>query len=524
MTVIKLKCTYCNQLVEEIKSYTFGDTVFSTYKCGHTITRKAVASNKKPIISADGYTPHSYQEEAYDFSVKAGFNVLQRLEMRLGKGVVTCMILDRHPELWPAVIVCKKSLINKYLKEILRWTNGRVVPQLLEKGRDIPFKSFPVFVCSYNMLGKMLPKFKAANIEPKIIIADEFQHLVNRDAQRTKAVFEAVEMWPDIIRHATSGTPFRNHAAEYFTPLNWIRPDRFHTYEHYVMDFVDVVWDGDKNRLAGIKKSAMPRFKQLTDDFIINMDREKVAPHLPKVNREIIMCQMDEIVKDAYNQNLESFLEEYNKSQNIAPGSSILKYLTMMRHLVGVAKIKSVMEWVGDFMYDTDRKLTIFVHHRDVGQRMFQIAQALSASTGIEKPLQLTSDMSVDQQTETLAKFAGKDHRLGIVSTKAFNEGTDMQFCDAFAMAEQQWSPVEEEQAEARFLGEGAISQHVDGMYFIAMKSIDELMVNIKAVKWQGIKQTLSGDTSQHKWTEQGMMKAVADAVFAQGRSGIWRA
>lgn len=524
MTILKPRCRYCNDLKEETKQSIVGDMIFSTYACGHTDIRPNIKISKMPIVSADGKVPRPYQEEAYDFAVKSGFRCLQRLDMRLGKGVVAAMMLARHPELLPAIYTCKKGLVNKTVAEILRWTDGKIIPQSLEKGRDIPFKSFHVFVMSYNMLDKMIPKFVKAGIVPKIIIADEFQHLVNRDAKRTKAVFDVAEQWPDIIRHALSGTPFRNHAAEYFTPLNWIRPDRFHTYESYVMNFVDTVWDGQRERLAGIKKHAMPRFKALTDDFIIDMDREKVAPHLPKVNRTVELCQMDEIVKDAYNQNLEAFLDEYTKARNVAPGSSILKYMTLMRHLVGVAKIKSIMEYVSDFMYDTDRKLTVFVHHRDVGQRMYQIAQDMAKNTGIEQPLALTADLSIDQQTNTLRKFASKDHRLAFVSTKAFNEGTDMQFCDAFIMAEQQWSPIEEEQAEARFLGEGAISKSVDGIYFVAMKSIDELMAQIKAIKWQGIKQTLDGDTNKHRWTEQSMQKAIAEELYKQGRAGIWRA
>ena len=42
-----------------------------------------------------------------------------------------------------------------------------------------------------------------------------------------------------------------------------------------------------------------------------------------------------------------------------------------MRHILGLAKIPATLEFVDDFVEETDRKLVIFVHHIDVGQILY---------------------------------------------------------------------------------------------------------------------------------------------------------
>jgi SNF2 family DNA or RNA helicase len=526
MPIRKLRCDYCKSLVDEESRQIVGDIVISKFACGHTITRKASASNKIEVISSDGYELRSYQETAYDFAVKSEFRCLLRMEQRLGKTPTSIALMKRHrSELLPAVIVCKAALTEQYFREVLRWSNGEIIPQILTSGRDIPFNSFQVYICSFNLLSKMLPKFQKQGIEIKAIFADEVQHLVNREAQRTKAVSVLTSLYPDAKRIATSGTPFKNHAAEYFTLLNWLYPERFNNYEKYVLGYVDTIWDGKKNRLGGIAPSAMATFKARTNDFILDMTRADVAPELPTVNRQLETCQFDEEVRDAYNQNLEAFCREYEYTQKFSPGSNLLALLTKLRHLVGVSKVKPITEFASQFLYDTDRKLNIFVHHKDVGILLHRALANVLKSLDMPPPLQLTSELNAAERMQTLDIFE-KERRVCITSTKAYNEGFDFSFCNAFIMAEREWSPVDEEQAECRHIGLKSPdpSVSVDGIYFVAMNSMDEFVSQLSAIKWQSVNSTLSGDTSQaSKWTEQSMMKAIAEKLIDQGRKTIYR-
>lgn len=527
MTIIKLRCKHCSSIAEEVRKVRSGNYVLSFLKCGHTFARYVQDTNKIEIISTDGKMPVPAQERAYDFAVASEFRCMLRMAPRTGKTVVTEMLFKRHPDvLFPALIVCKSRLTVNFFREFFRWSGGEHVAQVLESGKDIPFPSFKIYACSFNLLKKMLPKFKAQGINIKCIVADEVQHLKNRDADRTEALFELRAMFPDAKRIATSGTPITRHAPEYFTILNWLYPERFNNYDGYVRSFVDTIWDGRKHRLGGISKAAYPRFKQLTQDFILNMEKDEVNPDFPKVNRQLETVQMDKLVQEAYQQNLEAFCKEYEYTQKIAPGTNLLGILQRMRHLAGVAKVKPITEWVAEFLYDTDRKIVIFTEHRDVAKLLFNGLENICKASDMPAPLALPSGLGSEEALDLLKKFE-KSHRVVIASTKANNEGMNMSFCDAFIMAERQWTPIPELQAEERFLGLEAIemgTRSVDGIYFVAMNSIDEFQSQLAAIRWQAVNQTLTGNFSaSSQWSEESVMKQLADKIFESGRKGIYR-
>ena len=45
---------------------------------------------------------------------------------------------------------------------------------------------------------------------------------------------------------------------------------------------------------------------------------------------------------------------------------AIIAAMQKMRHMVALAKIPATMEYIDEFVEDTDRKLVVFAHHKDV--------------------------------------------------------------------------------------------------------------------------------------------------------------
>ena len=46
--------------------------------------------------------------------------------------------------------------------------------------------------------------------------------------------------------------------------------------------------------------------------------------------------------------------------------------MSKLRHLAGLAKIPATLDYVDEFVKDTDRKLVVFAHHIDVQEILYE--------------------------------------------------------------------------------------------------------------------------------------------------------
>jgi len=82
-----------------------------------------------------------------------------------------------------------------------------------------------------------------------------------------------------------------------------------------------------------------------------------------------------------------------------------------MRHITGIAKIDPVVEFVEDFLEETERKIVIFVHHKDVASSILNRLKALDGILDNNEILSLTSDLSPEQRDEVVQKFWSAGYR-----------------------------------------------------------------------------------------------------------------
>ena len=220
------------------------------------------------------------------------------------------------------------------------------------------------------------------------VIIDETQNIKNPTAQRTAMVRRLTKNVPHVI--GLSGTPIKNNADEYFTILNIIKPERFPNHRQFQQNFVNTYDNGWGTKAGGLKDPAY--FKERTKDFIIRRTQAEVMPDLPKLNRQYRYAELGPRVEEAYANLMEKFAEKYNSGGMSVFGSGgILEYMTHMRHLTGLAKIEPVVDYVTDFLTDTDRKLVIFRHHNDVHNETERLLGVVCQAMGLSQPISLTS-------------------------------------------------------------------------------------------------------------------------------------
>ena len=469
--VIHTKCSICGKVAEVESRFKVGSLTLKKYKCGHVDVETEIAAGCYDIVSNDGKHPYPFQIKGAEFIAKSNARCLILDEMGLGKTIQALIALKVHPELHPFLVICKSGLKIQWMREIIRWCGNDFVPQVINGAKDYILPGFKGYIISLDLLRRLNgngEKLKELGI--KTIIIDEVQHIKNPEAQRTREVRLLCKDVPHII--GLSGTPIENHAGEYFTILNIVRPDLFPRQSLFLWNWCDTYWDGYKQRVGGLRNPK--RFLEYTKDFIIRRKRDEVLPELPKINRNFMFHDLEAEVEKAYKNKFKEFQDYYyhNEDSSFVRHSNIVSHLSVLRQITGLSKVRPCIEFVTDFLEETNRKIIVFAHHHSVADTIFEGIKNWCAVNGEPEPLKLSADLNSDQRASVVDAF-WSNHRVLVASTLASGEGLNLQCCSDIVMTERQWNPSKEEQAECRAVRIGQTSDKVNVTYLIAIGTID---------------------------------------------------
>ena len=314
---------------------------------------------------------------------------------------------------------------------------------------------------------------------------------------------------------ATSGTPIKNHAGEYFPILNILRPEIFREQSEFIQRHTNSYRGGYGWKVGGLRSPTA--FKELTKDFIIRRSRKEVLPDLPIIRRSYRYTSMNEVVGKQYQKEANNLTDYLLNADESSEGHSehILALMNKLRHLTGFAKIESVFSYVEEFLEnEEDQKLTIFHHHIDVADILaikFKENQDL-------KVFQLKSTMNAEDRTYIIDAF--KDHRgtsILLVPTLACGEGINLQFCSHAIIMEREWNPSNEEQAEGRFSRIGSTADSIEVIYPVAIGSIDELFAEYVERKRQYISEAMEGSITGISWNQSQIIKDITNKLMTGG-------
>lgn len=530
-------CPDCNAVAIAIKSWEVNDDQFTFLKCGHLIKKKIpkntpfhlMVSNdsfelvkscshvfnsdnkvsniaKNQCIKCKEFKPYQFQidgmlEIEKSLALQRGVGCFD--EQGLGKTVQALGIFKYRPDLGPFLFITKGSLTHQVYNEIIRWLGLKYIPQIITTGKDGIMPGLKAYICSYDLLRRFdRTKWIKANI--KTIILDECQHIKNPDSTRTTEVRELVKSVEHII--ALSGTPWKNRGSELFVALNMIDPQRFQSYKQFVNNWVDYYTSGDTYKEGGIRN--IKQFKEYAKGCFIRRERTEVLPELPLISRNKFYTTLDNDEKKAYEDEVSEFVKLYNQAilngeeDSFANSGEAIAKLQRMRHIVGLAKIKATLEFVEEFINETDRKIAVFVHHKDVGQIMMnQIRRIVKCPV-----MQLVSSMNSDERFNVQKRFNETSQCVLIASTLASGEGLNLQSGSDCVMHERQWNPANEEQTESRFIRIGQKATSVTATYVIAENaSVDarlDAIIEMKRSQFHAV----MNNSETPKWNESALM------------------
>lgn len=499
-----------------------------------------------------GDMPYPFQQQGIEFAIKNNFKVLIADEQGLGKTVQALGVMhyamnndELRDEFFPVLIIAKSNVKMQWMVQLLNWCGMEYIPQVVEDGKNPPVEGFNVYIASYDIFrrftkvedvtemteyGSEVKTSKKKNpfydFPFKTVIMDEVQ-AIKGESKRTTEVKRIVK-GKNVI--ALSGTPIKNSAAEYYTILNLLNPNKFPTKQGYLDRWVKTEIINGYPKHTGIKYPE--RFAEWTSDMIIRRTRQEVKDEIglrvTKANRIFYHVDFEsDKLKAAYKNAEANFIREMEEETRRKNSIEIIGKLSIMRHLVGLNKIQPTVDLGIEFLLENPSgKMVIFAHHEDVMNAIHKLLANWCIDGNYEIPLMYHSGLNQSERFEMIAQFADNKDKRGksihipflIGSTLAMGEGIDrlQEVCNDCIIAERQWNPANEEQAESRLVRIGQKKGFVNATYPIATGTIDEYFTEIVESKRRSMKETLDGKTAE--WDEVGLLTSLYEAIVSKGR------
>jgi len=558
ITQLKDKCEVCHKEAVELFHLTSknanGDEVkFITLKCGHTRTKifpkgtafDTLVSNwwddrvktckhdwdKNKCNNCGEFRPFEFQVGGMRFLEQAlvsgkGGAVFD--EMGLGKTVQSLGYINFHPEVAPVLFVVKSGIKFQWFKEIYRWLGPEWIPQVIQTSKDFILPGMKAYIISYDIV---VPKIRTSKtgtisksgldinrlveaIKPKLVILDECQQIKNPDSSRTQNIRRVITTAEAKVI-PLSGTPWKNRGSEFFTVLNMINPTRFHSFAAFKQDWVNHSF-GPSGTVKELGIKNPEKFKEHIKDIAIRRERIDVMKELPLITRNKYHAEVKENEKEIYDEEVSNFVKWYNdlvmsgeEDKMFQPGEdNLLAKMARMRHLAGLAKIPATVEFVKEFIEETDKKIVVFVHHKDVAQIMVE-----RFKKELDIPvLIIHAGLTSEERFSVQERFNQTPKCVMIASTLASGEGLNLQTCSDCVMHERQWNPANEEQAEGRFIRIGQTSTTVTATYTTAVDTIDEHLDAIVERKRLEFHNAMNKGVMP-VWNQNGLAKELADRI-----------
>lgn len=521
MAKLQINCPNCKKITQVEGELSFGSMHLWTLKCGHTMPKidTVAVNDAAKVTSISGKSFFQYQKDGIDFVVKANGRALIADEMGLGKTPQSIGFVISNPAHFPVLIVTKAGVVTQFAKEFLDWahpTYGDEITPFIISSPDMFLPGFKVYIVSVDTLWRMETKTpEIFEYGFKTLVIDECQTIKDATSKRTRGVIKMAQTCEHVL--ALSATPFKNNGEEYFTILNILRPEKFPNKASFMQKYMHYTVGQSGTKSQGFKH--LDRFMDDIKDFVIRREMNDVHKDMPEYLQSNIFCDFEDgNLLERYKQVSKEFQDFYDRADDIGAKeiTNLLGLFAQMRHLTGLAKIDPVLNYATDFLLTTERKLCIFVHHKDVAELLTKKLNAMLKDGGFNFTCtEIRSDMNSAMRDSELERFKSSS-RIMVASTLAAGEGLNMQFCSDAILMERQWNPANEWQAmPGRFRRIGQTNK-VHGNIFVAVGTIDEYLTEIVEKKRAVMKQGLDGIDA--KWDESSLMVDLAHMLASKNR------
>lgn len=402
-------------------------------------------------------------------------------EMGLGKTFQFILWARMQDDSLPIILICPSIVkwqweaeIRAELEVSCHVCSGRKPPKRLSQRAQILKNK--VLIINYEILRYWMPllkKFKAATI-----CLDEAQRVKNPESKTfsyveklfLKDLREPVPTPRSKYAIALTGTPMTSHPIELWSiahlthPHIW--PDRFkYAWKYCAPRKSPWGWiltgNSRKDRLHRILKKRV----------MLRQRKKECLKDLPPKHREIVPLSIKnpQEYQEAERDIISWMAKTSPAKAKRAKKATALIRLGQLKKLAASLKIDEVVEWVVNFLDNSNEKLAIYGVHID-------FLKELKERLIKYKPVLVNGTVSEANRKIALHKFIHqKSCRLFIANIKAAGTGIDglQKVCTNMAVVELGWTPGEHAQLEDRLWRLGQLLR-VNIYYLIAHGTIEE--------------------------------------------------
>ncbi len=433
-------------------------------------------------------TPYGYQVEAVGGIERFGGRCLLAADPGLGKSYISLSWAYQHPEVRPFVIVCPAHLRWHWERECKVHLNMRA--EILEGMKPTLQglrKNKQIIIINYDIL-KGWMKF-LLSIDPKLVIFDECQALLSRKSLRTRQSRLLAKKIPHVL--ALSGTPLTNRPSELWPTLNMLRPDEFPSFWAYAQAHCAAkrtFWGWDVSGASNLDVL----HSTLLKTCMLRYRKADVLPDLPKKRRFVVPLEISD--KKEYDKALNDFigwLTERNPSKlNGAEKATRLVQIGYLLRLTAKLKSPAVVNWIDDFLANSNEKLICFGIHREKS-----ILEKLHKRYG-NISIQVNGKIIGRKRQLAFDEFrTNKKCRLFLGNIRAGGTGWSATGVARVAFVELGWTPGEHVQGEDRThgLNRGIKGERSEIYYLVGKSTIEEHLLKVIQRKQRILNQTLDG-------------------------------
>jgi SWI/SNF-related matrix-associated actin-dependent regulator of chromatin subfamily A-like protein 1 len=367
--------------------------------------------------------------------------------------------LDDDPP-GPVVCVVPAHLKLNWKREAEKHLGIRV--EILSKQRVPPDKLPPadpnqVYVLNYEILTPPLWRKRQplpadswagwlANLSPRMVAVDEAHRVKNPAAACTRALNRLCKNSPSVL--ALTGTPLANSPADLWSIVNIVRPGLFPSELEFKIAFTHARKDWWGWTFRGAKDLDVLH-RILSTECMVRRRKRDVLHDLPPVTRTVVPVEIDGGEYARAESDFVGWLDDEfpGMARGLGQAQSLAK-TGHLKRLAGRLKVDSVVQWVSDFLENTDGKLLLGALHYAV------TGPLMDAFRGRAVLVDGTID-GVEKDRRTYRFNHDPKIRLLVGNVTAAGTGWNCTATSDVALCEVPWTPAEVEQFLSRVSGIG---------------------------------------------------------------------
>lgn len=381
-------------------------------------------------------------------------------DMGLGKTFQSLLWMHWH-NIPRTVVVCPASLKINWSREA--WMHFRVRADICS-GRKPPKGTRlrqRLVIINYEILSGWMDKLW--QYDPKLLIVDEAHRIQNRSSQAYSLVAELEEDTPHLI--CLTGTPITNRPAELWTLLNLVRPDKWSSFQRFAWAHCEPRMRYGKWEFKGAAN--LPKLHRRAKKYaMIRRLKQDVLKDLPKHSNRTI--RVDIVDRNKYERAKNDILQ-WMRAEGVRGKTTnqvrALAQTNVLRQMVGQLKLPAIIEWIDNFLEETDRKLIVFgIHRKLLGTLHKRYGSNSVLVNGTTTPHKKQLNIDAFQHQKSVRLFFG--------NMRAAGEGNNLTAASDTLIIELPWVPKDIEQSLARANRIGQ-TQHTTGYFMLAEGTLE---------------------------------------------------